>query len=127
MNGTLMLGAPAEAGNTPLNTMQLDGLLTGNTIYILLPPGGAGGQEGGEASFFYGADGRAAAKLPSGASMNGEWRLESDHYCVSWTDGPQNSCTKLVKVGGEISMRDATTGEARGNIARLLPGNPEQL
>ena len=123
----LTLRAGSDAKMTPLNDHQLDGLLTGNTIYIGLPPGGPGGPNGGEAAFHYGEDGRASAQVPAGTKMVGQWTINGDKYCVSWDGGPQNSCTQIVKVDGTIELRDAESGDPRGKVSRISPGNSEAL
>lgn len=118
---------PESFGETALNTMQIDGLLTGNTAYMDLPPGGPGGDTGGVAPFLFGTDGVAAVKFPSGKTQHGRWRIADDHYCVDWDGGLQNSCTRLVKSGGAISLFDAAKGALRGHVRNIVPGNPENL
>lgn len=117
----------AIAGETKLGNAQLDGLLTGNTLYLAIPAGGPGGPNGGTAPFLYGADGKAAVKLPVGTTLVGKWKIENDRYCVDWDNGPKNSCTQMVKSDGTISMIDPATGEPRGTVENIVPGNPESL
>ncbi|MEM7642291.1 MAG: hypothetical protein AAF366_07150 [Pseudomonadota bacterium] len=121
------LTAAAATAETVLDEARLDGLLTGNTVYITVPPGGPGGDAGGLAPFWYGGDGSAAVKLPVGTTLVGTWRIEGDHYCADWQNGPQNSCSRLVKDGATIRFFDATSGEPRGAIDHIRPGNPEGL
>ncbi|MEM8749174.1 MAG: hypothetical protein AAGF28_02660 [Pseudomonadota bacterium] len=128
MVSILALGtASAAAEETTMNEAQLDGLLTGNTVYIAVPPGGPGGPNGGVAPFKFGADGSAAAKLPAGMTLVGKWRLDGDKYCADWDNGPQNSCTKIVKSAEGMKMFDAAKNEPRGVINSIAPGNPENL
>lgn len=117
----------ANGAETTLNDAQLDGLLTGNTVYIAIPAGGPGGPNGGIAPFKYGADGTAAAKLPAGMTLVGKWKIDGDKYCVDWDNGPKNSCTQLVKSADGIKMVDAEKNEPRGIVDRIVPGNPENL
>ena len=117
----------SEAADTTLGRAQLDGLLTGNTAYLDLPPGGPGGPNGGVAFAFYGADGRATFKLPTGTVLKGVWSLKDDHYCADWENGPKNSCTKVIKSVGSVSVVDVATGQTRGTISKLVPGNSENL
>ena len=112
---------------TTLAKAQLDGLLTGNTLYIDLPPGGPGGTNGGVAACYYGADGRAAFKLPTGTTLVGPWQLLDDHYRCDWDNGPKNSCSRLVKSGGKIAIHDAASGQRRADISKIVPGNCEML
>lgn len=120
-------GTAASADDTVLNAAQLDGLLTGNTAYIAIPAGGPGGPDGGTVPFKFGANGHAAAKLPTGTTLVGTWRIDADRYCVDWENGPKNSCTKIIKSAAGLAMIDAVNGDPRGDVEQLVPGNPEQL
>ncbi|MEM8591491.1 MAG: hypothetical protein AAGF13_03095 [Pseudomonadota bacterium] len=122
-----MLAGSAAAAETPMDNVQLDALLTGNTVYITVPPGGPGGPDGGIAPFLFGADGRAVAVLPAGLTLVGQWRLEADHYCVDWENGPKNSCTRIVKATDAILMFEHGSGDPRGTVESIRPGNPEAL
>jgi hypothetical protein len=115
------------APQTALGRAQLDGLLTGNTAYIELPPGGPGGPNWGIAFAYYGDDGRASFKLPTGTILRGAWSLKDDRYCADWDNGPKSSCTKVIRMPGAVLVIDAATGERRGSIAKIVPGNAEQL
>lgn len=125
-----MIGAGAAGAalaETAMDATRLDGLLTGNTVYITVPPGGPGGENGGLAPFWYGGDGRASVKLPAGMTLVGTWRIDGDHYCADWENGPKNSCSRIVKDGETIRFFDVATGEPRGTIDHIRPGNPEGL
>ena len=125
---TTMIGAAAgAAGATQLGPEQLDGLLTGHTAYIAVPPGGPGGPDGGIAPFHFGADGSAAVQLPAGLKLVGTWRIEGEGYCVDWDNGPKNSCSLIVKEEGALRTLDASDRSPRGDIESLRPGNPEGL
>lgn len=110
-----------------MNELQLDGLLTGNTLYINIPAGGPALPEGGIVPFKYGADGSSSARLSKELTLVGTWKLGGDHYCVDWKNGPKDSCTKIVKSEDGISLLDFTTDEIRGKVDRILPGNPEGI
>lgn len=133
MRGLIMVSMLASAiiatnaGETLLNDVQLDALLTGNTAYITVAEGNAAAPNGGMAAFKFGADGASAAKLPTGTMLVGKWRLDDGKYCVYWDGGIQNSCTKIVKSADGIMLMDAATGEARGRIEKIVTGNPESL
>ena len=121
------LALPASAQDATLDDAQLDALLTGHTLYIAVPPGPAGGPEGGIAPFRYGADGSASAALPTGTTLVGAWSIADGQYCVDWENGPQDSCTALRKAAGAIELVDRAEGEVRGTVERIVPGNPENL
>jgi hypothetical protein len=112
-------GRLAEVVKTVLNSAQIDGLLTGNTAYLEGP--------GGIASLFYGADGIAVVKFASGATKKGPWNILDDHYCIDWETGPANNCSAVVKTAGFIDMVHPQTGERRGRVRNIAPGNPENL
>lgn len=60
-------------------------------------------------------------------TLVGKWKLEDGHYCVDWDNGPKNSCTKIVKTETGIELIDVESGNIRGTVDRVVPGNPEQL
>lgn len=123
-----LCAAAASAQDVPtLDDAQLDALLTGHTLYIAVPPGPAGGPDGGIAPFKYGADGTAAAALPAGTTLVGTWSIEGGQYCVDWDNGPKGSCTALRKTDAAIELYDTGAGEVRGTVERIVPGNPENL
>lgn len=113
------LATGATRAETVLDAQGLDVLLAGHTLYLSTP--------GGEAPVWYGADGRSAAALPNGVNLVGQWTIDGSGYCVDWENGPQNSCTTVTKTDGAIALTDAQTGEARGQVIRIVPGNVEGL
>lgn len=125
----ILCAAAASAQDTPstLDDAQLDALLTGHTLYIAVPPGPAGGPDGGIAPFKYGTDGTAAAALPAGMTLVGTWSIKDGQYCVDWDNGPKGSCTSLRKTNGAVELYDTGANEVRGTIERIVPGNPENL
>ncbi len=110
-----------------MNAAQLDALVTGNTLYVEIPAGAPGAPDGGTAPIYYGADGSAAAQLPAGPKLVGTWALDGDRYCIDWDNGPQNSCTQLMRSADGFVVMDATLGEPRGLVTRIAVGNPEDL
>lgn len=129
MMGILLgLSVHTQAADTTMSGPQLEALLTGNTVYIEIPAGTpAGGPDGGVAPVRYGTDGSVAAALPSGAKLVGRYAINGEQYCVDWDNGPQNSCTSIVKSPAGMMMFDAGKKEPRGAVNRIVPGNPENL
>ena len=123
----LCLPMMARAQTATLDDAQLDALLTGNTLYIAVPSGPAGGPDGGIAPFVYGADGSASARLPAGMTLVGIWSIEDGQYCVDWDNGPKGSCTSIRKTGDAIELYDTGADEVRGTVESIVPGNPENL
>ncbi len=103
---------------------QLDGLLTGNTLYVDLP---ADAQGAGTCMLYHGADGRAALKLPAGQTLVGTWSLKADHYVVDWVNGPKNGLWALERSDGKIALIEIASGKSRGQVTKLVPGNAESL
>lgn len=125
---TFVVASPVLAQEAAtLNDEQLDALLTGHTLYIAVPPGPAGGPDGGIAPFKYGADGSASAALPAGVTLVGTWSIIDGQYCVDWDNGPKGSCTSLRKKDETIELFDTNANEVRGTVERIVPGNPEDL
>ncbi len=119
--------ATGTVNASTMNEMQLDGLLTGNTLYLNIPAGAPALPEGGIVPFKYGADGSSSARLTKELILVGTWALGEDHYCVDWDNGPKNSCTKIIKTKDGISLLDLASDEIRGTVDRILPGNPEGI
>lgn len=111
----------------PLTPEQLNTLITGNTLYVEVPAGAPGAPDGGTAPIYYAEDGSAAALLPAGLKLIGKWALEGDRYCIDWDNGPQNSCSQLIRTADGFVVMDANLGEPRGVVKRLATGNPEDL
>ena len=121
------LAGSVALAEEPVTTEQLSTLITGNTLYVEVPAGAPGAPDGGTAPIYYAEDGSAAAQLPSGLKLVGRWALEDDQYCIDWDNGPQNSCTQLIRAAQGFVVMDATLGEPRGIVTRLATGNPEDL
>jgi len=77
--------------------------------------------------FKYASDGSTAARLSPELTLIGTWTVKGDHYCVDWDNGPKNSCSKLVRDEAGITLVDLKSGEARGTVERIVPGNPEDI
>lgn len=119
--------ATSTANAAVLNDVQLDGLLTGNTLYLNIPAGGPALPDGGIVPFKYGSDGSSSARLSPSLTLLGTWTIRSDHYCVDWENGPKNSCTKIEKTPSGMNLIDKASGEIRGTVDRIVPGNPENI
>ena len=122
---TLLFAGVAQS--EPLTAMQLDGLLSGNTLYLTIPAGNPALPNGGEVPFKYGADGASSARLSADLVLIGTWTLKVDHYCVDWNNGPKDSCTSIIKSPEGITLLDTSNGEVRGTVSRIVPGNPEGI
>lgn len=121
------VSASAALAETPLSGEQLNAIVTGNTLYVDVPAGAPGAPDGGTAPIYYAADGSVTAKLPAGLVLVGAWAIEGDSYCIDWDNGPQNSCTQLVRQGDQFVVMDIAKREPRGTVSRIQTGNAEGL
>ena len=130
MRSMIMAGSlvafPALAQES-LDRDQVATLITGNTLYVQIPPGAPGAPEGGVAPIYYGTDGYAAAALPAGLKLVGVWALVDEGYCVDWENGPKNSCSILAREPDHFVVLDASTHDPRGTVNQIMTGNPEGL
>jgi hypothetical protein len=117
--------ASLDTGDSQVNGQQIDGLIRGSTIYQQLAEGSLLGV--GEVAFYFGEDGRAAARMPDGKVRTGAWRIEGDLYRVDWNGGLQNSGSSLTKTNGSIVVRNEADGAIRSTISKIVPGNVEGL
>ncbi|MCH2077138.1 MAG: hypothetical protein MK180_09665 [Rhodobacteraceae bacterium] len=116
---TFAAATPALA-DAPLLSRQLDGLLSGNTLYIATPDG--------EGPIYFAVDGRAAATpLPLRGRVARRLASGRGPLLIDWTNGPQNSCTSVRKADAKIMMTDLTTEYPRGTVSRIVPGNAQSL
>ncbi|ABD54213.1 hypothetical protein [Jannaschia sp. CCS1] len=110
-----------------MDTEQLSAIIAGNTLYVDIPAGAPGAPDGGTAPIYYSMDGSTTAQLPAGLTLIGTWRLEDGAYCIDWDNGPQNSCTQLIRGADGFIVMDPTLGEPRGMVTRIVTGNAEDL
>ena len=124
---TLLTTHMAALDGTSMSAAELGGLLTGNTLYILVAPKPDSKGTASAVPFKFGADRTSAARLSEEMTLVGRWQIDGDKYCVDWDNGPKNSCSRLIREAGEIRIVDAANGKVRGRIEKIVPGNPEQL
>ncbi len=121
-----LMVTPALADG-PLDEGQLGTLITGNTLYVEVPPGAPGAPDGGTAPIHYGMDGSAKVKLPAGLELVGTWSLDGDQYCIDWENGPKNSCSRLTRVDDGFLILDVASQAPRGVVRKIAVGNAEGL
>lgn len=125
---TLVLGAAAAQAEDPhkLTGEQVEGYLKGNTVYVDLVPGDPFG-DGGLSPFYYGHDGRFAARLPTG-EIAGTWALSDEaSYCINLTGPGKIFCTDVFKTGSAIEHHSVGLKRLMGPVARIVPGNDADL
>jgi len=99
----------------PVSVDQLDALISGNRLIFALGEA--------EARMDYHADGTLRVVLPGGKERHGTWTLgPGDAYTAIWSDadGPSHTCFHRDASG--LIAKDAGTGEARGRILAIHPG-----
>jgi len=104
---------------------EIKALISGNTVYLALVPGGPAG--GGDGAIFYNTDGTATFKTPAGPIWHGTWQVKDNQLCVDWKELPNNPCTRYEKDGAETVLINTATGKQRGKLVRVAPDNPEKL
>ncbi len=116
--------ASTDAASSTVHVMtgtQLDALMTGNSVYLAEP------NSGGEIVLWYGADGRAMARLPSAAMLDGTWSIKDDYSCIVWSYSPKDSCSRLVKFSDRMELQEKGSNRVLGIVRRIVPGNAEAL
>tara|TARA_R110000868_G_scaffold278541_2_gene538349 strand:- start:205 stop:633 length:429 start_codon:yes stop_codon:yes gene_type:complete len=120
----LILGATSNmtiAAGATMNASQLDAIMTGNTIYLTEP------NSGGEIVLWYGGDGVAMARLPSGAVLDGTWSIKDKLSCIVWSYSPKDSCSILVKSKNKMILLEAGSNRLLGTLKTIAIGNVESL
>lgn len=75
------------------------------------------------AIIYYEDDDTAHMTLPDGRAMLGQWRFADNSYHVAWNGGEEAEW-RIAFTPGRLVYLDAT-GAERGDITRIVPGNPE--
>lgn len=120
----LSLGA-AGAYAAEMTGPDIKALISGNTVYLSLVPGGPAG--GGEGAIYFNAEGTATFKTPAGAIWHGAWQVKENQLCIDWKELPNNPCTRYEKDGAETTLINAANGKPRGKLVKVAPSNPEKL
>lgn len=107
-----------------LTAAEAVALIKGKTLYQDLP-GGPRGK--GPAMIYYADDNKLAAKFPNGTTPKGTWTAKDNTICTTWDDQPVNPCTRYRKDGDQITTINVETGQIRGIIGKIVPGNPEKF
>jgi hypothetical protein len=118
-----MLGSAMAAD---LTGAELKDLLSGKSIYAQTTAASATGTVG-QGVLYYGADGHALYKTPTGAIWHGGWIIKDNAICSHWKERPSNPCSKYYKQGDTISILNATNGEVRARVLKIVAGNAENI
>ena len=72
-------------------------------------------------------DGNALYKTPKGVMWRGKSVVKDNTACVDWQELPNNACVKYDKQGDTISIINATTGQTRTKVLKIVVENAEHL
>lgn len=116
-----LAGAAAEVGAAPLNGVEIQARLVGNTI---------NGVENGEAySEYLAPNGTIRGLAPSGL-YTGRWRINNNQICFHYdeSDGEVGAwdCSPVTLVGEKLYWSD-DGGDGAQPEATLVSGNPKNL
>jgi hypothetical protein len=105
---------------------DIKALIAGKTIYIETTAASASGQTG-QSVIYWGTDGTALNRTPSGTMLHGKWEIKGNQNCAAWKERPAMGCVRYDKTGDVIKVIDAASGQVRATIVKIAPGNPEKL
>lgn len=118
------IGGAALAAD--LSGADIKDMLTGKTVYLETTTASASGQAG-QIVIYWGADGTALYKTPSGTMMHGTWEIKGNTNCTVWKERPNVGCTRYEKTGDTVTVFDATSGQVRAKISKTASGNADNL
>jgi len=118
-----MLGSATAA---ELTGAEIKELISGKSLYLELTAASSVGTPG-QGVIYYAPDGSALNKTPKGVMWHGTWKIEGNTACTDWKEFPNNPCSKYDKQGDTISIINVATGQSRGKIWKIAPGNAENL
>ena len=123
---TGVVGVISSAFPAELTGAEIKDLISGKTVYAQTATGSSTGTAG-QGVVYYAADGTALFKTPSGAIWHGTWVIKDNTGCSDWKERPNNPCSKYDKQGETISILNATNGELRAKIVKIVAGNAENI
>ena len=121
--GSICLLGSATAAE--LTGAEIKDLISGKSVYLDLTASITGTQ--GQGIIYYDPNGTALYKTPKGVMWHGTWKIEGNTACIDWKEKPNNGCVKYDKQGDTTSVIDVATGQPRGKVTKIVPGNAEKL
>ncbi|MDJ0945961.1 MAG: hypothetical protein QNJ30_21145 [Kiloniellales bacterium] len=128
IGATMLFNGPPASAETAekLTGQQVEGYLKGNTVYVDIVPDGPFGK-GGLSPFYYGHDGRFAARMPNGR-ISGSWKLsDTASYCIDIVEHGKTYCTDVFKTPTAIEHHSVGLKTLMGPVRRIVPGNDADL
>jgi hypothetical protein len=119
-----LLARPAAAAE--LTGAEIKDFISGNTLYIETTAASVAGVAG-KGLLYYGADGSALYKTPSGTLWHGTWAIKDNTNCSYWKENTNVRCAKYDRQGDAINITDGATGQLRAKVVKIAAGNAENL
>jgi hypothetical protein len=108
-----------------LTGAELKTTFSGKTTYLETTATSTGGQ--GQGVIYYAPDGTSLYRTAKGTMLHGTWTIKDNTLCNDWKEAPNNPCSKYDKQGDTFTVINASTGQARGKVVKVVDGNPEKL
>jgi hypothetical protein len=122
--GVVGLFGPALAAD--MTGAEIKAFLSGKTAYLEATAASASGNAG-QGVIYWGEDGTALYKTPTGSMMHGKWEIKGNTNCTDWKERPGTGCVRYDKAGETVTVIDVTSGQTRAKIVKTAPGNAEKL
>lgn len=123
---TGVVGLVGSAIAADMTGAEIKAFLSDKTAYLETTAASAGGAAG-QVVIYWGKDGTALYRTPSGTMMHGTWEIKGNTNCTDWKERPGTGCVRYDKAGDIVTVIDATSGATRAKIAKTAPGNAEKL
>ena len=122
--GVVVLIASALAAD--MTGAEIKAFLSGKTVYLETTTASASGKAG-QGVIYWGEDGNALYKTPTGAMFHGKWEVKGNTNCTAWKESPNTGCVRYDKTGEVVTVIDAASGQTRAKIVKSAKGNAEKL
>ena len=123
---TSVIVSATAAFAADMTSAEIKAFLSGKTAYLETTAASAGGAAG-KVVIFWGADGTALYKTPSGTIMHGTWETKDNTNCTQWKERPGTGCVRYEKAGDIVTVIDVKSGQTRAKIVKTVAGNAEKL
>ena len=121
-----VVGLIGSAQAADMTGAEIKTFLSGHTAYLETTAASAAGVAG-QVVIYWGEDGTALYRTPSGAMMHGKWEIKGNTNCTDWKERPGTGCVRYDRAGDVVTVIDAGSGQARAKIVKTAPGNVEKL
>jgi hypothetical protein len=123
---TGVVGLFGSALAADMTGAEIKAFLSGKTAYLETTAASASGNAG-QGVIYWGEDGTALYKTPTGSMMHGKWEIKGNTNCTDWKERPGTGCVRYDKTGETVTVIDVNSGQTRAKIVKTAPGNAEKL